>query len=440
MLIEFKVSNYRSIGEEQVISLLPAPKQKDFLENIIIKDKYEALNAISFYGPNGGGKSNILRAMSLLDRLVHLSARSSSISKLPYDPFLLREGWNEKSTTFEISFVVEDQRYRYGLAFNENAILEENLSRKNKGREVNLFQREGEVIDVGPGFRGAHKVIDAAVEATRPNSLFLSTCDMFNLEEAKKIMQWFKHFNMVDGLYAEDDIRTVTLAESQEYQQRIKLFLQNLDLGLQDIEINSNDFEESDLPADITEDLKNELSRQLKGSKTYVITGQHKVYARNGQATGKLHSWDFNDRESAGSQKALKLSGPIVWALMNGGVLIIDELEAAMHPLMTLQTIELFLDQKTNPKQAQLIFATHDTNLLSYAKLRRDQICFVQKNAWESTEIYALSDFVYFGEKNGKPISEKERPDSDKEKRYFEGRYQAIPNLKQFKEIMALQN
>ena len=98
-----------------------------------------------------------------------------------------------------------------------------------------------------------------------------------------------------------------------------------------------------------------------------------------------------------------------------------------MHPLITLDTINLFLSKETNPNKAQLIFATHDTNLLSYSKLRRDQIYFTEKNTWESTELYSLSDFVYLPTEGDKP--EKERSDTDKEKRYIEGRYGAIPCL-----------
>ena len=154
MLLEFKVSNYRSVGEEQTISLIPAPKQKDHLENILSKGRYQALNAIAFYGPNAGGKSNILRAMSLLDRLVHNSARTSSTTSLPYDPFLLKEGWETKPTSFEISFVIEEYRYRYGLEFTAIEIKKEWLFRKSLGREVSLFEREGEIIDVSSGFNG----------------------------------------------------------------------------------------------------------------------------------------------------------------------------------------------------------------------------------------------------------------------------------------------
>ena len=104
-----------------------------------------------------------------------------------------------------------------------------------------------------------------------------------------------------------------------------------------------------------------------------------------------------------------------------------------LHPIITLNIIDMFLDPNCNPKHAQLIFATHDTNLLSYSKLRRDQIYFTEKNKWESTELFSLSDFVYFNEKNGEIIEEKERKDTDKERRYLEGRYGAIPFLGDFK-------
>jgi len=437
MLLEFKVSNYRSIGEEQTISLIPAPKQKDHLHNIITKGRYQALNAISLYGPNGGGKSNVLRSMSLLDRLVHGSARTSSTTRLPYDPFLLREGWEDKPTSFEISFVIEANRYRYGLEYTATEIKREWLYRKSVGREVNLFEREGEVIDVSSGYNGSKKIIDAAIEATRTNALFLSTCDILNVEEAKTIMQWFSHFSMVDGLNTEmEEIQTVELWEDKEYREKIKQYLASLSLNIVDVEVSTKEFEESELPDDIPKNLKSQLANSLKGKRSYTVFAKHRMYDIDTFPTNKTHSWEWDEKESSGAKKAFQLSGPVLWALANGGVLIIDEIEAKLHPIMTLNTIEAFLDKKSNPNNAQLIFATHDTNLLSYSNLRRDQICFAEKNAWESTEIYSLSDFVYFGEKNGEFKSEKERPDTDKEKRYFEGRYGAIPALGNFQKFI----
>ncbi len=437
MLIEFRVSNYRSIGEEQVLSLVPAQKQKDHLQNILSKGRYEALNAISLYGPNGGGKSNILKAMSLLDRLVHLSARASSTTRLPYDPFLLREGWEIKPTGFEISFVIADHRYRYGLEFNASKVNREWLFRKSAGREVSLFEREGETIDVSSGFNGSKKIIDAAIEATRINALFLSTCDMLNVEEAKRIMQWFRHFSMVDGLNTEtEEIKTVELWQNVEYRDKIRQYIASLSLNILDVDVTTKEFDESALPDEMSNGMKSPLTNSLRGAQSHTVFAKHRIYDANAQPTTKTHSWKWEDGESSGSKKAFQLSGPVLWALANGGVLIIDEIEAKLHPMMTLNTINVFLNPDSNPNQAQLIFATHDTNLLSYSNLRRDQICFVEKNQWESTELYALSDFVYFGEKNGAFKSEKERPDSDKEKRYFEGRYGAIPALGNFQQFI----
>lgn len=436
MLLEFKISNYRSIGAEQVISLIPATNQKDHLQNIITQGKHQALNAIALYGPNAGGKSNLLRAISLLDRLVHTSAGMSSTAKLPYDPFVLRSGYEKKPTRLEASFIIDGIRYRYGLEFSEHEVNKEWLFRKSTGREVNIFEREGDIIDVSNGLKGSKKVIDAAIEATRPNALFLSIGDMLNLEEPKKIMQWFKYLHMIDGLNTDDDIRTVTLHNISAYNVSIQDYIRSLNLGILDVQIATRDFDESELPSNLPEQLRKELIDQLKGQQTYKVNAIHNLYDEIGQPTRHVHIWDFYERESAGSQKAFKLSGPILWALSKGGVLIIDEIEAAMHPIMTLNTIDLFLDQTSNPNGAQLIFATHDTNLLSYSKLRRDQICFAEKNKWESTEIYSLSDFVYFEEKNGEFKSEKERPDTDKEKRYFEGRYGAIPILGNFRKFI----
>ena len=435
MLLEFRVCNYRSIGEEQVLSLIPANKQKDHLQNILTKGKYQALNAISLYGQNGSGKSNLLLAMSFLDRIIHISARTSSTTKLPYDPFLLREGWEGKPTRFEITFVLEENRYRYGMEFTEKEVQKEWLFRKSQSREVSLFEREGGTIEVSSGFNGSKKIIDAAIEATRDNALFLSTCDMLNVDEAKTIFNWFRYFGMIDGLNTEE-LHTVDLWEQEDYKEKIKKYLESLSLNIADIDITTKDFDESELPDDMPKAMKTRLAKSLRGKQSYTVIAKHTLYDSNAKPTPNLISWEWWEKESAGSKKAFELSGPILWTLANGGVLIIDEIEAKMHPVLTLNTIDIFLDPASNPNKAQLIFATHDTNLLTYSTLRRDQIYFVEKNQWESSEIYSLSDFVYFENKNGEFKSEKERPDTDKEKRYFEGRYKAIPILGEFRNFI----
>ncbi|WP_210521748.1 AAA family ATPase [Hymenobacter terricola] len=434
MLLEFKVSNYRSIAEEQVLSFVPAPRQTDRPDNILESGKYQALNAIAVYGSNSSGKSNALLAISLLDRLVHLSSQTASTTKLPYEPFELREGWENKPTRFEITFVQQGHRYRYSVAFRATEVVEESLFRKKEGREVNLFARENDTIEVGSGYVGSKRLINAAVEATRPNALFLSMCDTLNVEEAKSIMLWFSRLNMLDGLNTQDqEMQTVSLWEDEEMRAKIKLYMAALNLNIIDIQVETKEFDESQLPSGMPESTRAQIASSLRGKHTYSVMTTHRVYDKDGKPTDRTRTWKLDDKESSGTQKALHLSGPVLWALSNGGVLIIDEIEAKLHPLMTLNTIETFLNKKSNPNGAQLVFATHDTNLLTYADLRRDQITFAEKNAWEGTELYALSDFEYLT-KNGN--SSKERPDADKEKRYFEGRYGAIPAFKNFHEFI----
>jgi AAA15 family ATPase/GTPase len=284
----------------------------------------------------------------------------------------------------------------------EDRIANEWLYRKKVGREVALFVREEDAIDVSSGFKGNQRIVDAAIEATRNNALFLSTCDTLNIEEATEIFQWFKQLIVMDGIRNDEGYTTVNLWKTNEYKQKIKDYLSSLQLGFNDIDV---------------------IFDADGGYRQVKIVTQHTVYTNEGKQSGNHLAMDFNEKESAGTKKVFELSGPILWALANGGVLVIDEIEAKMHPILTLSIIRMFLSRETNPHQSQIIFATHDTNLLSYSSLRRDQIYFAEKNSWESTEIYSLSDFKYMGDASA------ERPDKDKEKRYLEGRYGAIPVL-----------
>lgn len=431
MLLEFSVANYRSIGEKQTLNLVPAPKQKEYSENITSMSSFSALNAAALYGANASGKSNFLRAMSLMDFIIHTSSRTASTAKLPYDPFLLREGFSQMPTIFEIVFIHGEVRYRYGFSFDKTSIKEEWLYRKISGREVPLFIREEDTIDVRNPFCSKKALIDAAIESTRDNALFLSQSDAFNIEEAKNVLAWFDSFIMINGLYTEaHESQTVELWKDQSKQDTINKYLNEVSIGVEGVNILTLDM--NDLP--LSKDSGDKNASSIKGMEAYNIQSIHQTYDNLGNPTGKMILWDFDEHESEGSIKTLQMTGPIIWALANGGVLIIDEIEAKLHPILTLNVIDMFLDAKCNPKKAQLIFATHDTNLLSFAKLRRDQIYFCEKNKWESTELFSLSDFVYFGERDGKTISEKERKDSDKERRYMEGRYGAIPVLGKFKE------
>lgn len=425
MLLEFRVTNYRSIGDKQILSLVPSNRQKEYKENVISENNNSSLNAIAIYGANGSGKSNLLKGLKVMYRIISKSVRTSSTAKLPYDPFLLREGFDNMDTSFEIVFVANNSRYRYGFSYNQDKISKEWLFRKITGRETKLFERDDDVIDVSSGFKSLPKIIDLAIETTRNNNLFLSVCDMLNIEEAKTIFKWLLKLNIIDGqrssIYKG---KTATLLLNQEYADKIKNYIKSICLNIQDIEVEK------------------EVEKLEVGEPGFSIILSHNIFAYhtiydvNAKPTDRMQRWKWEDKESSGSNKAMNLSGPILETLINGDILVIDEIEAFLHPIMTLNTIEIFTNPETNPKNAQIIFATHDTNLLTYAKLRRDQIYFAEKNKWESTELFSLSDFKYHGERNGQTISESERPDVNIEKRYIEGRYGAIPTLGEFNQYI----
>ncbi|NJO02960.1 MAG: ATP-binding protein [Bacteroidia bacterium] len=414
-----------------MISLIPSPKQQDYPDNIITEGKYRGLNAIALYGANASGKSNLLSAMNVLVRLIFRSAQAHSTTLLPYNPFLLREGYDILPTKFEITFVVAKVRYRYGFEYKQTAVVSEYLFRKNQGREVLLFVRQEDVIEASLGFKGSAKLINAAVEATRDNALFLSTCDMLNVKEAKKLLKWFNQFVFINGIDRSEEVTSTmhTWENHPEYREKIKDYLSALDLDIYDFDIRITEREQTTLPSNPDEIIQTSLLAKFKNNKSYQTIVSHHFYGENGEKTNKKIPWKIEE-ESQGTQKAFYLSGPILKTLIDGGLLVVDELEAKVHPLITLNIVKLFLNKETNPHNAQIIFATHDTNLLTYAKLRRDQINFVEKNTWESSEVFALSDFKYFNPKDQKEYSE--RIDADKEKRYLEGRYGAIPMLHSF--------
>lgn len=411
MLIEFKVNNFRSVGEEQILSLVPSTNQKEFQANILTEGNNIALNVIALYGANGSGKSNLLKSLGVFFEILKNSAKGASTDRLNYDPFLLRDGWADKPTVFEMVFSMKEIRYRYGFSYDETNILKEWLFRKTVGREVNVFQREGDIIDPSSSLKANAKIIDAAIEATRSNSLFLATMDMLNIAEANSIFEYLNTNAMIDGRHSYNFGKMEGLSGSDSITKKVTDHLRRLKLGMIDV---------------VTEQVESSKHNSLCFTE-YKVMATHSFYDQEGQPTAKKVSWDYLERESSGSVKALELSTPVILLLQLGGVVIIDEIEAKMHPLLTLDLINLFLDKQTNPNNVQLIFSTHDTNLLSYAHLRRDQIYFAEKNAWESTEIYSLSDFVYVNETDGSET--KERPDTDKEKRYIEGRYGAVPVL-----------
>ena len=163
------------------------------------------------------------------------------------------------------------------------------------------------------------------------------------------------------------------------------------------------------------------LTKEVAGKKRIETESVHHLYDKNGTVCGSVH-FPFDENESSGTRKLFDMSGPIFDTLEKGTVLVVDELDAKMHPLISQQIIRLFNNPVTNPNNAQLIFTTHDTHLLSTKMLRRDQIWFTEKNRSEQTDLYCLTDIVL-------PDGTKPRNDANYEKNYIAGRYGAVPYI-----------
>jgi AAA15 family ATPase/GTPase len=416
MLIEFSVANFLSFNKKTTLSLL-ATSIKDHREtNIFSTEKYSLLKGAVIYGANASGKSNFIRAMSTMWRLVSQSFEKSSTGELGITPFLLNTETENAPSFFEVVFLINDIRYRYGFEVDNTAVYSEWLYEATVRSEKVLFLREKDGIEVREKNFPEGKDLE---ERTRDNALFLAVTDQFNGKKSKKIMRWFNDFVTISGL-SHENYKGITFGMLEDKKTRPILldFYKQLDLGFEDITTDKRPFDPKELPDDIQESLLKQLLTDLEGTFRIDIKTVHKKYNANDRPAGEVE-FDLRGQESSGTNKLFNISGPVFDVLNNGGVLIIDELDASLHPLLTLAITRLFNSADFNQKNAQLIFATHDTNLLYYGKYRRDQVYFMEKNQYGASEMYSLVEY----REEGKTV----RKDRSFEKDYIEGRYGAIP-------------
>jgi uncharacterized protein len=417
MLIEFSIGNYFSFKEIKTLSLV-ASSISEFKENTFQTERNTLLRGAVIYGPNSSGKSNFIRAMSTMRRLVLHSFNQSSAKPLDVTPFLLNTSTEESPSHFEVVFQILNSRYRYGFEVDNARFKKEWLFEAKKHAERILFIRDDKGIDVSSVFKEGKDL----EKKTRDNALFLAVVDQFNGPISKRIMRWFKQFIAISGLTHENYQRvTFKMLNNEETAKSLDTFYKQIDLGFNGISLDKKLFDPKELPEDTPEPLLNLLIKDLEGKHRMIIKTLHKKFDANNIPVGDVE-FDMRAQESSGTNKVFNMSGPVFDVLHNGGVLIVDELDASLHPLMTLAIINLFSSPETNRNNAQLIFATHDSNLLTNGNYRRDQIYFIEKDQYGASDIYSL---IEYREKNGSKI----RKDRSFEKDYIEGRYGAIPYI-----------
>jgi uncharacterized protein len=389
MLIEFSVGNYKSFKEQVTFSLVAAnlvakDKALDGQNTHVVDGDLTLLKSAAIYGANASGKSNLAKALGFMKQfMVNSSKETQSTDGIPVDPFRLSAETENQPSYFELVFLMAGQKYRYGFEVDRTRVVTEWLYYVPKTRETKLFTRELNDIKTSKSY-GAEGV----QQRTRDNALFLSVSAQFNVAIATSILDWItQQMVSISGINSEDHMQfTIDCLLAHRNESNIRQLIKKLDLGIDEIQIRQEG--------------------RLLGTR-------HRKF--DGDDHG-IVDFELQRDESEGSRKVFALAGPITDTLQAGKVLVIDEFDASLHPLISRHIIGLFNSNETNPNNAQLIVMTHDSNLLSNKIFRRDQIWFTEKDRYGATDLYSLAEYNV-------------RNDASFENDYIKGKYGAIPYL-----------
>lgn len=384
---------------------------------------HKVLPVAVLYGANSSGKSNVLSAFVAMRNLVVDAVKLNPNDPLHYDPFKLRIDLLNDPTSFEVEFLIKTIKYRYGFEYNRERILNEWLyEKREKEREFKLFLRAEDQYDISPTrfSEGCGKE-----QATPANRLFISLVAQLNGATSQMILDWFRNCNSLSGL-SDGNFEGITLKmlhDKLEGCNDVQDFFHRTQLGFQDLIINEEVLDEELLSKmSISDEVKNRILKRLKGQSVFTTQTTHNVYDAKGEVVG-VKAFEKDLMESEGTKKVIELSGPLFDTLKGGKLLLVDELDAKLHPFLTLSIVRLFMNPATNPNGAQLIFTTHDTNLLNLKFLRRDQIWFTDKDDTESSDLFSL---IEFKDHQGAKV----RNDRNIENDYMSGRYGAVPYIR----------
>lgn len=399
MLIQFSAKNYLSLKEKVVLSML-ASNDTEHSDHLIPSQKKESyLKTAVIYGANASGKSNVLNAFWFMVNYV-LTSHEKQLNKLiDRSPFKFDKTTLEKPSDFEVIFTVDDIRYAYGFSVTDKEVVEEYLYYYPNGRQAIIFERRNTneyrfTVDVEEQM--------TLRDRTSANKLYLSVASNWNYKKVVPVFEWFASCKILTKNSAADayGVDAEQLCDD-EYRSAIAEMLRVADFGIQSLQVR---------------DVEN-AGRLIKNGEKYTnIDAIHLIQ----DDEGKVQSFALNMmEESDGTKSYFKVVGIVKYVLDTGGLLVADEMDAHLHPLLTKHLVMLFNSQAGNPNGAQLIFTSHNTNLLDLDIFRRDQIWFTEKDeTYAATDLFSLYDFSV-------------RKDAKVEKGYLIGRYGAIPLIKE---------
>jgi AAA15 family ATPase/GTPase len=415
MLVQFSVNNFRSINDTVTFSMNAG-------SGIDGKHRFQTgdhllLNSAVIYGANASGKSNVLRAIGFMRHLVlNVDNISQPDDILPHEPFRLSTETEEASSYFEIIFFLNTVKYRYGFEADSTTVYAEWLYHYEQTEEICLFNRD---IDENSHYVNAEKFKEGIDLQVPDNHLLLWLCVQNHGEISQKIVQWFDALNFVHSLENEAYFHLVLkwIKNTNTKTELIKL-IKAAGLGIEDIVIEENDVTQDFMNSEpFFEEIKQRIINEGGNLSSIKLRTRYTKFNAENQPVGTV-LFDLNEEESQGTKEFFALCALILDALERGKIVLIDQFDACLHPMLSSYFIELFNNKTLNKHNAQLIFATHNTNLLSIPDLlERDQIWFTEKDRYGNTELYSLLEF------------KKSNASDNRESCYLQGRYGAIPYL-----------
>ena len=374
------------------------------------ESKENVLPVCAIYGSNASGKSNLLKALKFVESAVLHSHRLwEPDGPIPLHTFGM--GTTGGEAEFSVDFLIGGVRYQFGFRATHKEITKEWLFYYPAGRRNIWFSRTSEGMTFGRGFPGDNRKIAALM---RRNSLFLSTAAQNNHETLLPVYQWFQHTLLFASGNKMAPLVTLRMCDNEEHRKQIAALMSFADLGIADLLIEKT-------PKETNEKMIRALGammRELEVNEPMPdFTPPDKIAMVHQIGEAAIH-FDRSD-ESEGTLAYLALAGPVLFALENSSVLVIDEIDSSLHPNLTSFLVRLFTSATSNPRGGQLIFTTHDTTLLEnrtpeMAALTRDEIWLVQKDTSGASSLYPLSDF--------KPVK-----GEDTHRFYLSGRFGGVP-------------
>lgn len=402
MLMQFNFANHRTYLNEVSLDMSATTIREHEDNCFTYRGDERYLKVIAIYGANGSGKTNVLDAFHTMQHLVNSSfSKATEDDEIEDERFKFCNQGRSNPAVYEVFIGVDNNEYQYGFEFNGKEFIKEWLLKRDyRGKEKYnvIFNRENkkfELTDKLNDFKETLKLIS-------DKSLALSFLSGFKMVDIKNVTSWFDDcFVMRYGNSNFESAVSRVLPkvdfDIKEQKKDFINFLNAIDSGIEDVKVRKTS------------------SEHAKKTKYEFLT------LRKNSDTGKYIEMPFEE-ESSGTLKTISMYTAIKDALLKGRLLFIDELDAKLHPLLTRYIINMFQNEKSNLNNGQLIFTTHNTEILSKSLFRRDQIWFSSKNNKGISELYSLVEFV---KEDGKKV----RNDASYDKDYLSGRYGAIPRL-----------